>query len=133
MGVYDLVRAPLGPGESFTIGESSAAEQVDFELAAQELGALSARLVEVQNGTPHVIVPHAAKASVKRASEPYLLPSQATNVALLSGTVVELELGRLKFRIANVPAAKPRRALVWRVLIGRYSRRSGSASRRRPR
>ncbi|HEY3255091.1 MAG TPA: hypothetical protein VGJ91_14120, partial [Polyangiaceae bacterium] len=96
----------LVAGESFTIGESSAAEHVDFELAAQELGALNARLVEVQNGTPHVIVPKLAKVSVKRASEPYALPSQATSIGLLSGTVVELELGRLKFRIANVPAGK---------------------------
>ncbi|MEI9941368.1 MAG: AgmX/PglI C-terminal domain-containing protein [Pseudomonadota bacterium] len=94
----------LVAGESFSIGESSAAEHVDFELAAQELGARSARLVEVQSGMPHVIVPRAAKLSVKQASEPYALPSQATSVALLSGTVVELELGKLKFRIANVPA-----------------------------
>ena len=92
--------------ESFTIGESSAAESVDFELAAQELGAPSARLVELQSGTPHVIVPPRAKVSVKRASEPYALPSQAESVALLPGTVVELELGKLKFRIANVPAGK---------------------------
>jgi hypothetical protein len=96
----------LVAGENFTIGESSAAEHVDFELAAQELGALTARLVEVQSGTPHVIVPQAAKLSVKRASEPYAMPSQATSVALLPGTVVELELGKLKFRIANVPAGK---------------------------
>jgi len=90
--------------ESFTIGESSAAEHVDFELAAQELGAVSARLVERESGTPHVIVPQAAKISVKRASEPYATPSQLTRVPLLPGTVVELELGKLKFRIANVPA-----------------------------
>jgi hypothetical protein len=100
-------------GEGFTIGESSAAELVDFELAAQELGALNARLVEVQNGTPHVIIPRAARISVKRASDPYPLRSEATSVALLSGMVVELELGRLKFRIANVPAGRstPRASL----------------------
>ncbi|MEI9953189.1 MAG: AgmX/PglI C-terminal domain-containing protein [Pseudomonadota bacterium] len=96
----------LAVGQSFSIGESSAAEHVDFELAAQELGALSARLVEQQDGTPRVIVPQAAKVSVKRANEPYALPSQATSVALLAGTVVELKLGELKFRIANVPAGK---------------------------
>jgi len=94
----------LQAGEGFSIGESSAAEHVDFELAAQELGAQSARLVEVRNGTPHVIVPQSARLFVKHASEPYVQPSQATSVALLSGTVVELELGKLKFRIANVPA-----------------------------
>ena len=66
----------------------------------------SARLVELQSGTPHVLVPQSARVSVKRASEPYALPSQATSVALLPGTVVELELGKLKFRIANVPAGK---------------------------
>src|SRR6478735_10653182 len=96
----------LQAGEGFSIGESSAAEHVDFELAAQELGAQSARLVEVRNGTPHVIVPQSARLFVKHASEPYVQPSQATSVALLSGTVVELELGKLKFRIANVPAGK---------------------------
>jgi len=96
----------LDAGENFTIGESSAADHVDFELAAQELGTLTARLVEVQSGTPHVLVPQAAKLSVKRASEPYALPSHAASVALLPGTVVELELGQLKFRIANVPAGK---------------------------
>jgi hypothetical protein len=96
----------LQPGEGFSIGESSAAEQMDFELSAQELGVRSARLVELQNGSPHVIVPQAARLAVKRASEPYVQPSRAASVALLPGTVVELELGRLKFRIANVPAGK---------------------------
>ena len=96
----------LSATESFTIGESSAAEHVDFELAAQALGVQSARLVELQSGTPHVLVPPSARLSVKRASEPYALPSQAASVALLPGTVVELELGKLKFRIANVPAGR---------------------------
>jgi hypothetical protein len=105
-GATILFARHLGLGENFTIGESSAAEQVDFELAAAELGAVSARLVEVQSGTPHVIVPRTAKLSVKRASDPYALASQATSVSLLPGTVVELELGKLKFRVANVPAGK---------------------------
>jgi hypothetical protein len=96
----------LVEGESFTIGESSAAEHVDFELEARQLGARSTRLVEVRSGTPHVIVPQAAKVSVKRASDPYALACEATSVALLPGTIVELELGNLKFRIANVPAGK---------------------------
>jgi len=96
----------LVPGENFTIGESTAAEHVDFELAARELGAQSARLVEVRSGTPHVIVPQAAKVSVQQASDPYALSSAATSVALLPGTVVELELSSLKFRIANVPAGR---------------------------
>jgi len=96
----------LRPGEGFSVGESSADEQVDFEVAARELGAHRARLVELQNGTPYVIVPEAARASVKRAVDPYAQPSQAKSVALLAGTMVELELGRLKFRIANVPAGQ---------------------------
>jgi len=96
----------LQPGESFSVGESSAAEHVDFEFAAQQLGVRTARLVEVQNGTPHVSVPQAARLSVKRASEPYAQASEATSVALLPGTVVELELGKLKFRIASVQACK---------------------------
>jgi len=96
----------LNAAETFTIGESSAAEHVDFELAAAQLGAASARLVELQDGTPHVVVPRGAEVSVKRASDPYALPSQATSVPLLSGTVVELKLGMLKFRFANVPAGK---------------------------
>jgi len=53
-----------------------------------------------------VIVPEAARASVKRAVDPYAQPSQAKSVALLAGTIVELELGRLKFRIANVAAGQ---------------------------
>jgi len=103
----------LQAGEGFSVGESSASEHVDFELAEQELGARNARLVEVQNGTPQVNVPRAARLYVKRASEPYAQPSEASSVALLTGTVVELELGRLKFRIANVPAGKstPREGL----------------------
>ncbi|HET7542082.1 MAG TPA: AgmX/PglI C-terminal domain-containing protein [Polyangiaceae bacterium] len=96
----------LQPCESFTIGESAAAAHVDFELAAHELGESSARLIEMQNGTPHVLVPRAARLNVKRASEPYAQPSEAASVALLAGTVVELELGKLKFCIANVPAGQ---------------------------
>jgi hypothetical protein len=96
----------LQPGERFTIGESAAAAPVDFELAAHELGEKSARLVEVQNGTPHVIVPHAARVFVQRAKELRAQPSEATSVALLPGTVVELELGKMRFRIANVPAGR---------------------------
>ena len=96
----------LRAADEFTIGESSATAPVDFEIAAQALGAVSAKLVHVQNGTSHVVVPAGARLSVKQAAEPYPTPSQATSVALLAGTVVELELGNLKFRIANVPAGK---------------------------
>lgn len=107
MGVWGstiLFARHLARGESFTIGESSADEQVDFELDAKELGELTARLVEVQSGTPHVLVPRAARVSVKRANEPYAVRTEATSVALLPGTVVELVLGKLQFRLENVPA-----------------------------
>jgi hypothetical protein len=99
--------------ESFTVGEGSVALPVDFELSAQELGTVSAQIVHVTNGTAHVIVPPAARVRVKQSHEPYAQPSEATSVALLAGTVVELELGRLTFRIANVPAAQgtPRESL----------------------
>ncbi len=98
---------------SFTVGEGSTASPVDFEIAAQELGGVSAQLVEVQNGTAHVRVPEMARVSVKLAHEAYAQPTRAKSVALLDGTVVELELGKLKFRIANVAAAQdtPRAAL----------------------
>src|SRR6187402_63812 len=39
---------------SFSIGESSATEPVDFELSAEMLGGLSSKIVDVQNGRPHV-------------------------------------------------------------------------------
>jgi len=96
----------LASGESFTIGERSAGEPVDFELAAHVLGAKAVRLVESQNGTSHALVPKAARLSIKHAREPYALTREATSVALLSGTVVEIGLGQLTFRIANVPAGQ---------------------------
>jgi len=109
----------LEPGAGFMIGESSGTTQVDFEIAAHTLGEPSARLIEVQSGTPHVLVPRAARVFVKRASEPFPQQSEATSVALLPGTVVELEIGQLKFRIAHVPA-------------GQATPRAGLASAERP-
>ena len=96
----------LPRGASFTVGESTLGARVDFDLDAQDLGALSARLVDVTGGTPHVIVPEAARLSVKQATDSYATRSHAKSVALLSGTIVELEIGKLKFRIACVPAGK---------------------------
>jgi hypothetical protein len=96
----------LSPTEGFVIGESSANEPVDFEVSAQELGSVSARLVEVRGGTAHVLIPQGARASLKQRGDHSFAPSNAASVALLAGTVVELQFGRLKFRIANVPAAK---------------------------
>ncbi|MES1174384.1 MAG: AgmX/PglI C-terminal domain-containing protein [Myxococcales bacterium] len=99
--------------QSFTVGEGNAAMPVDFEIAAQQLGMASAQIVQVTNGTAHVVVPPAARVRVKQAHEPYAQESNATSIALLAGTVVELELGKLTFRVANVAAAQstPREAL----------------------
>jgi len=96
----------LSPTEGFVIGEGSANEPVDFEVSAEELGIVSARLVEVRGGTAHVLIPQGAKASLKQRDDYGFAPSNAASVALLAGTVVELQFGSLKFRIANVPAAK---------------------------
>jgi hypothetical protein len=96
----------LSPTQNFVIGEGSPNEPVDFEVSAQELGVVSARLVEVRGGTAHVIIPQGAKANLKQRADHGFAPSNAASVALLAGTVVELQFGRLKFRIANVAAAK---------------------------
>ncbi len=96
----------LPPTEGFVIGEGSPNEPVDFEVSAQELGVISARLVEVRGGTVHVLMPQGAKASLKQRADHGFVASSAASLALLAGTVVELQFGSLKFRIANVPAAK---------------------------
>lgn len=98
---------------TFTIGAGNGVVPVDFEIAAEELGAASAQIVQVSNGTAQVVVPAAARVRVMQAHEPYAQPSTATSIALLAGTVVELELGKLKFRIANVAAAEgtPRQSI----------------------
>ena len=99
--------------ESFTVGEGNGAAPVDFEVATEELGTVTAQIIQATNGTAHVIVPAAARVRVKQAHEPYARSTQVSSVALLAGTVVELELGKLKFRIANVAAAQgtPRESL----------------------
>jgi hypothetical protein len=94
----------LSPRENFTIGEGSGLPLIDFEVSAELLGAPSLRLVDAQSGIPQVRVPSAARVRVQRAGEPYAQPSQLSSVALLPGSVVELELGALTFRIANVAA-----------------------------
>src|SRR5450631_1784107 len=96
----------LAPTESFVIGEGSSNEPVDFEVPVQELGTVTVRLVEVRGGTPHVLIPEGATANLRQRGDHGFAPTNAASVALLAGTVVELQFGRLKFRIANVPAAK---------------------------
>ncbi len=96
----------LSGAQNFVIGEGSTTEPVDFEVSAVELGVLSARLVEMRGGTAHVNIPEGARANLKQRGEHSFTPSNAASIALLAGTVVELQFGRLKFRVANVPAAK---------------------------
>lgn len=103
----------------FSIGESSATEAVDFELAAEMLGASSSKIVDVQGGLPHVLIPAAARATMKRGFDACFMPCVGSSIALEPGTVVELELGKLKFRIANVAA-------------GQSTPRAGLASMERP-
>jgi hypothetical protein len=96
----------LSQAQSFVIGEGSSNEPVDFEVSAQELGTVSVRLVDVRGGTARVLIPQGATASLKQRGARGFAPTNAASVALLAGTVVELQFGRLKFRVANVPAAK---------------------------
>ena len=91
---------------NFVIGEGSPAVPVDFELPTAALGGHNVRLVETRAGAAHVNIPEPACAMLKQGGESGFVPSQAASVALLSGTAVELSFGRLKFRLANVPAAK---------------------------
>jgi len=53
-----------------------------------------------------VVVPAGARVQLKQARDSGFAPTDATSVALLAGTVVEVELGRLKFRVAHVPAGQ---------------------------
>jgi hypothetical protein len=96
----------LSAGQGFVIGESTPAEPVDFEVSAQQLGIVTARLVEVRGGVPHVNIPSGARATLKQLGDHSFSPSDTASVPLLAGTVVELRFGELKFRIANVAAAK---------------------------
>jgi len=99
-----LFATHLAPARNFVIGESSDASAVDFELQASELGATHCELIELRNGVAHVTVPANARARIQRANEPRLTETDARSVALLAGTVVEVDVGRLTFRVANVAA-----------------------------
>jgi len=96
----------LSGEQGFVIGEGSAAAPVNFEISAAELGVLRLQLLEMRGGTAHVNIPEGARATLKQRGEHSFTRSTAASVALLPGTVVELSLGRLKFRVANVPAGQ---------------------------
>jgi hypothetical protein len=105
-GATILFARHLSPEQSFVIGEGSQRQPVDFEVSAQELGATSARLVEARGGSAHVLIPRGARVGLRQRGDRGFTPSDAASVALLAGTVVELQFGRLKFRIANVQAGR---------------------------
>jgi hypothetical protein len=79
---------------------------VDFEMPANGLGERAVKLVQARAGVAHVIVPEAAIARVCECAGMAFAPAAAASIALLPGTVVELELGRLRFRVASVAAAQ---------------------------
>jgi len=108
-----LFASHRSPNEDFLIGEGSKLVPVDFEIPSAGLGVEAFKLVAVRAGVAHVVVPEGARAQLKRLGDASFAPSSAPSIALLDGTVVELELGRLKFRVANVPAgrATPRAGL----------------------
>ena len=114
-----LFATHLLPGKDFLIGEGSRLSPVDFAIPAAGLGSEAFRLVEMRAGVAHAVVPNGARARLLQsgdgsdANDAGFAPTSAASVALLSGTVVELELGRLRFRIANVPEgqATPRAGL----------------------
>lgn len=100
----------LSARETFSIGESSAAELVDFEVSQLAIGMLSAQLIARSGGGAEVVVPSSGRVRVKHAGESQAGPTSLTRVPLLRGTVVELAFEDLSFRIANVPpgTATPR-------------------------
>lgn len=99
-----LFATHLTPARAFSIGEGSAEAPVDFELEAALVGARRFELIELRAGVAHVVVPAGARARIQQANDARLVETDATSIALLSGAVVEVELGQMKFRIASVPA-----------------------------
>ena len=101
-----LFATHLAPLKEFCVGEGSKLAPVDFELSKVGLGVDTFKLVEMRAGVAHVVVPRGARARRKQPGEASFTEAAATSVALLAGMVVEVELGRLKFRIADVPAGQ---------------------------
>ncbi len=99
-----LFATHLAQPRAFSIGEGSAEAPVDFELEAAQLGDKRFELIELRNGVAHVAVPAGARARMKQPNDSRLVATDASHIALLTGALVEVELGPLKFRIANVPA-----------------------------
>lgn len=108
-----LFATHLSPGQDFRIGEGSRLSPVDFEMARTELGSEVFKLVEVRAGVAHAVVPRGARTRLLQRGDTGFASTAATSIALLAGTVVELELGRLRFRVSNIPAgqATPRAGL----------------------
>jgi hypothetical protein len=101
-----LFATHLSPLQDFLIGEGSKLEHVDYEIAMTGLSARTFKLVEMRGGAPHVNVPQGAHAQLKHARDTSFAPSAATSIALLADTIVELTLGRLRFRVASVAAGQ---------------------------
>jgi hypothetical protein len=96
----------LSPARDFLIGAGSKLNPVDFEIPTAGLGVEAFKLVEMRSGVAHVVVPEGALASLEQSGVTSMVPTNATSIALLAGTTVQLELGRLRFRVANVPAGR---------------------------
>jgi hypothetical protein len=96
----------LPPAKDFLIGEGSELAPVDFEIPTAGLGSPVFKLVEAHAGVAHLMVPEVARTQLRQPSDAGFGPTAATSIALLPGTVVELELGRLKFRVASVAAGQ---------------------------
>ncbi|HTA91473.1 MAG TPA: AgmX/PglI C-terminal domain-containing protein [Polyangiaceae bacterium] len=101
-----LFATHLSPVRDFLVGEGSKLASVDYEIPATGLGAASFKLVEVRGGVSYVNVPEGARAELKRAHDSSFAPTDARSIALFAGTTVELTLGRLRFRVANVAAGQ---------------------------
>ncbi len=99
-----LFATHLAAARHFSIGAGSERSPVDFELEPSQLGAERLELIELRNGVAHVVIPRAARARIKQAQDSRFADTEASSVALLPGTTVEITLGQLAFRFANVPA-----------------------------
>jgi hypothetical protein len=101
-----LFATHLSPEQDFLIGDGSRLSPVDFEIPAAALGSEAFKLVEMRAGVAHAVVPNGAHARLLQPGDAGFASTAATSIALLTGTIVELELGRLRFRVANVAAGQ---------------------------
>ncbi len=101
-----LLARHLSARHDFVIGEGSAKWPVDFELSAEALGAARVQLVGMRGGATQVTVPPRARALILQRGDAGPASTDAASMTLQVGTAVELQLGLLKFRIADVAAAQ---------------------------